>query len=80
MQASLAASSRGYSSEVGGLLISVASLAAEHRLWGAWVPVVAVQGMWNLPEPGTAPASPVLAGTLSNPWAAREALLIVFLS
>ena len=63
-----------------GRSLLIFTLAAEHRLWGAWVPVVAVQGMWNLPEPGTAPASPVLAGTLSNPWAAREALLIVFLS
>jgi len=47
------------------LLIEVASLVAEHRLWGAWASVVAAHdltALWNFPRPGIKPMSSSLAG------------------
>ena len=53
------------------LLIAVASLVAEHRLWDMWASVLVAHGLscpWlvNLPVPRTKPVSPDLAGRLSN--------------
>ena len=46
MDFSLVAASGGYSpGVVPGLLIAVASLVVEHRLWGTWASVVVVCGL-----------------------------------
>ena len=60
-----------------GLLIVVASLTTEPRLWGTWASVAGLQstdrvvvvrglsysvGMWDLPRSGIEPISPVLVG------------------
>ena len=56
---------------VHGLLIAVASLVAERRLYGDWASVVGSSwaslpcSMWNLPGPGIEPMSPALAGGFS---------------
>ena len=57
---------------VHGLLIAVASLVAEHRLYGDWASVVGSsraslpRSMWNLPGPGIKPMSPALAAGFST--------------
>ena len=63
-----------------GLLIVVASLAAEHRL-SSCVWVLVAWGMWGLPWSGIKPMSPALAGGFFfffYHWAIKEALIFFF--
>ena len=48
------------------LLIAVASLIAEHRLWDSWASVAVAHSIWNLPEPGIKAVSSALAGGVLN--------------
>jgi len=45
-----------------GLLIAVASPAAEPGLSGCGTQASLLRGMWNLPRPGIKPVSPALPG------------------
>ena len=56
------AASRGYSAVVYRLRLAVVSLVAEHGLSNCGTSALLLHGMWDLPEPGTEPMFPALAG------------------
>ena len=81
---SLVGVSRAYSLIVMlGLLIVVASVVAEHRLYGMWALVVMVHGaqwpvsMGNLPGPGE-PVSHALTGRVLTTGPPRKSSTCVF--